>query len=129
MSISSSSGLTSITGSVSVSSTTAIPQPSSSQTLVTVKSQASINGNKTLYTVTAGKTFYLMGLHVYATGAVTQCSLKDNAGNIIFYVVPVTLTCYTIASAVPIASFAAGDNVVWSDSAANNLVTLWGYEV
>lgn len=54
------SGQTSITGSVSVSSTTQVPTVGASQTHIAA-AFSTTGSNQTVYTVTSGKTFYLFG--------------------------------------------------------------------
>jgi len=79
------SGLTSITGTVSVSSSSALPTAGLNQT---IKAAQAINGslvsatNLTVYTVTATKTFYLTSLQWSSpTVALVNIYIQDGSGS------------------------------------------------
>lgn len=125
MSVALQSGQTSITGSVSVSSTTQVPTIGASQTLVN-GAVTTTGSNQNVYTVTAGKTFYLFGfgitdsggnLYVYKSDGTTLLARNNTAAaNPIMFI-----------SGVPIAAYAATTNCVMKGDAGHTYA-FWGVE-
>jgi hypothetical protein len=131
-------GMTTTSTSVTVTGSiaTALPAPSSSQTLINVCAATASTGD-TLYTVTAGKTFYCMGLVIKDVG--------KNNGNVVILsdgVAKIAMACGIDAAGTnlkttpitagncPIFKTAATKTVtVTHDCGAGNLgVTMWGFE-
>lgn len=129
MAISNGSGLTSITGSVSVNNATAFPSASSSQTLVSNVYAVSSPGNsEDVYTVPAGKTFYLMGFAFTNAGAATGVVyIFTNAGGIYFYGTSAVGSFSGVSGSIPIYSVAATEKLKVRMDNANMRFNYWGY--
>lgn len=125
---------TSVTISGGVTALPFLPQPNTTQTIVNGYVSPCATGT-TVYTVTAGKTFYMTGWTVTTWAAAATytftiqngaarnfCSLQmdtDGGGQGIF------------SSATPIFAFPAGATVIIAHNTAGNNVAcgVWGYEV
>lgn len=131
MAISNSSGVTSVTGNVSVSSSTAFPSAAATQTLVTGTYLQSVGGNQeTVRTTTAGKTFYLMGYYfTNANGTAQGCYIFSHGGTILTYFqVAANGQSAPVCSTIPLMTVAASQNLVVRQDATNMRFTYWGYE-
>jgi len=120
MSMTSTSTVVTITGSVA----TALPQPSTDQTLV----KAFLTGSgaaRDIYTCPANTIFYFMGAQLRAIAA-DYISINDNAGIVIFQTHNVAGSIMVISSAVPIAKLTAGQKL---KAYGNGDTSIWGYEV
>jgi len=125
MSQQTSSGLTSITGNVTVQN--GLPTPSATQTLVFA---AGINANSgaTIYTVTAGKTFYCMGYSI-STGFGGIHTISIAATPKFGCLVPANTTS-VISSTSPIFTATATQAITVTSSGGNAMyINFWGYEV
>ena len=112
--------------------TVGIAKPTTDQTLITTYTTLAVNGTVyNLHTVTAGKTFYLMGV-VYnnQSASGTSFTLLENDGTtIIFKVDNVAYSAKDIMSpSCPIASFAATTIVKGKAGGTNTTVMIYGYE-
>ena len=121
MGVNLSSGNTSITGNVSaVITTLGLSIPSASQTQVTAKLTNAANG-ATIYTVSAGKTFYMMGVWVYpsASSFITigniQLAYANNS-------IPATISGQVIDK-IP-----ANTAITLTTGVGGNYATMWGFE-
>lgn len=109
MSSSINSGLTSITGNVTVTQTNGVITPSSTQTWK--KAQGACNGaNQTIATVTAGKTAYVTFLAVCGT-ANDNIAFMTSADSTIIQMRVLANSTVTCSSGAPIAQFAATENI------------------
>jgi len=121
------SGLTSITGSVNVTSTTSLPQPSATQ--VPVCQYNVCNGaSQNAYTVPAGKTFYYFGgFTTPAVGGTVTVYLND-ASTVVHSTNCILNTSQNMVSPVPIAIYTATQIV--KVTGTNGLgISLIGYYV
>lgn len=107
--------------------TTALNTPSASQTLVNAR--AATNGStNNVYTVTAGKTFYLMGFTYINGVAGTATIYLNDASTIVGYGSVTTTTQFsTVSSATPIASYSSTQNVKVNGTTGGSVV-IWGFE-
>jgi len=80
-----------------------------------------------LYTVTAGKTFYLMGLWV-AGGVAGEAIINDNAGTTRRVSTKCTVAeSRSVSASTPIAVYTS-EQIVKSEAANNLTYGIWGYE-
>jgi len=102
-----------------------LPKAKTTQTLVSV---CAVNQNTgtTLYTVTAGKTFYCLGLVMTNTNAAIQRITAD--GTDVVSGICAINTTYTVSGNGIIFKALAGKNIVINATVNNNYVTMWGYE-
>lgn len=79
------SGLTSVTGSVNVALSGGLATPGAGQVLKAVgvnTAGVAINTDKTIYTVTATKTFYLTAIYIAVSSAsATELHINDGSGD------------------------------------------------
>lgn len=126
-------GLTSITGNVSVNTTSGVGTPSSGQNLIHVSGAMTGGGTiDTIYTVPASKVFYLFGV-CYFKAAASICTVYDTAGNATADEVVKGSTAaapndhWNFNTACPIKSYAAGEFVrAASSAAAAATIKIWG---
>lgn len=113
-----------------------MPVPSSGQTLI-FKSVAANTSYQTLHTVTAGKTFYLMGITAsYQVGDVTRWKLSfDNGSTVHFAVqqdttVSLEKTNLTISTGWPLAQVASEEIIRVKADVSNTEIffNIWGWE-
>jgi hypothetical protein len=120
-------GLTGTT--VSITGGAGAPLPNSSQTVINVYKSG--NGNvETVYTVTAGKSFYLYGMQTYvAAGGTTITIFKPDGTTILFQGATDADASVNVQlqSAVPLWVYAAGEAVKVQVAAGQNY-NLWGIE-
>jgi len=119
------SGQTSITGSVSVASSTQMPVVGSTQTLIN-GAVTTTGANQNVYTVTASKVFYLYGfgitdsggnLYVYKSDGTTLIARNNTAAaNPIMFI-----------SSTPVWAYTATTNVVMKGDAGHTY-SFWGVE-
>lgn len=111
---------------VTLSGSTGLPQINASQTFVSAKLTNAANGS-TIYTVTAGKTFYCTGFSPQGGGAgsvhiVSNCNLNPFSPSS-------TDGASCTMSGNVIAVFSAGTAITITSGAAGNYDMIWGYEV
>ena len=127
MAVTTQSGNTSVTGSVTTSiSSIGLISPSAGQTMINVTFDAA-STDTVLYTVTAGKTFYCMG-YFLSTSTNANIGLKSDG----VAVVKGTLSGNTGTSASGNLLFktAATKNITGHTGVATSLYgSFWGYEV
>lgn len=101
----------------------------SSQTHV-IKYLNGNGANQNIHTVTAGKTFYLMGVHISNTsGAINSAQIKDNAGTTIFRIdSSANYKSENLTSSFPIAIYTSAQNVIFN-GVAGIFCTVFGYEI
>jgi hypothetical protein len=120
-----------VLGTVALSGGTGLSQPNASQTIVPPTYLSSGNvAHGTLYTVPVGKTFYLTGIIVMNTTALT--SLEDNAGSTYFYLQgTATNPTQSIISTNPIAVYTQNQlvKISISGSTGNAVLAAFGYLV
>jgi hypothetical protein len=106
-----------------------LPKP---EDVTIISKTASFSGTTTLFTVTSGKTFYLMGLAgnglnissltpfdlILAEGATTTKIMHFNLTDLIFDII----SCY------PMAVFPSGSEIRASATGAGVSINIWGYE-
>jgi hypothetical protein len=116
---------TTVTISGAVTTSPNLPQPLATQTPVYGTCEAAASGT-TVYTVTAGKTFYCTGILISTAG--TQNAHILDAG-------VQKMVCYTTAN-LPVCvsggvlfTAAAGHAITITAAAGGNSCTIWGYEV
>lgn len=106
-----------------------INQPTIDQTLRHAYITADGN-NQTIYTVTAGKTFYLMGI-ILSSQAVggTRLWVYENDGSTIIAVIGAYeyRADGMISAVCPLHAYTSEQNVVVKSS-NNNDISIWGYE-
>lgn len=119
--ITSSSTQVTISGAV----TSTVPQLSSAQTVIN-KYNACNGGTQTVHTVTAGKTFYLMGASTYLNVAHVAAIYKTD-GTTIVANVGVASYCGQTNGTSPIWTYAAGEFVKVNGTNTAQL-NFWGYE-
>jgi len=117
----------SVTISGAVTATTSCSVPSASQTVINVS--ATGNGsNQNAYTVTNGKTFYLMGVWCQPGAYAAQVYRNDGA----------TRVCFCSSAASGIMASVAGNSPIWAYTSTQNVVVncttggiygVWGIEV
>jgi hypothetical protein len=110
-------GTTQISGSVAV---TGLTVPSATQTLIKAEF-SNVAAASTVYTVTAGKTFYLMG-YTWNTSATSYggiAGIKQRTGT----------SGGLINASVPLTSVSASTNITIVSETASNYGGLWGFEV
>lgn len=127
------SGSSTING--DVNAVPGLPTPGTGQTPINYR--VACNGSsQDIHTVTAGKTFYLVGVVYYSTGAAaTACQLTTYANNGTtirlqqgFTQATTALTTNAVISSLsPIASWAAGE-VVKMTGTNGTAAAVWGYE-
>lgn len=105
-----SSGLTSITGNVSVSTTSAIVTPSATQTIVRAFA-AGTGALQTIYTVTAGKTAYLFACQWSGTAADSPVVYLSDGSTIVAAAKIAANSTHSFQPAIPIAAYAGGTAV------------------
>lgn len=112
-----------VTGSVDIN----LPAPATGQTLITKYSSGS-NDGAAIYTVTAGKTFYCLGVLLGGKSASQTATIKVDG--------TVVLSVWTLGSYMQLMTggivftAAAGKAITlgWSGAAGEGLYDLWGYE-
>ena len=114
-----------------------MPTPSSGQTLI-CESVSATAAYQTLHTVTAGKTFYLMGVFAGITNATLHWKISFDGGTTVH--IGLSSTNYQargdytdakiLTSGWPIAQVAAGEVIQAISNAidANTSITIWGWE-
>lgn len=112
----------SITGSVTTSAVSAIP--SSSQSVINIHNICN-GGAQDAYTVTAGKTFYLMGAVIEDSASL--CTIYKNDGTTKVLVLFSPTGGWGISSATPIWVYTAGQ-IVKVNGTNSKLVNFWGIE-
>jgi len=107
---------------VTISGSIGLPQPTATQTPVIVNF-SNVASGATIYTVTAGKTFYLYGLSYNCAAAVfvTLAGVYTYQG--------VNQGWNANGGGVPMGKFTAGTNITVANGGTNNNYgTIWGYE-
>jgi len=114
----------SITGSITASPT--LPAPTASQT--PVNALITLNaGSQTIYTVTAGKTFYLMGIGI-GPSANAYVDIYNTANNAqIAEIRALANTTATLTGTTPIYAYPAGTAIKVQGTNAQ-LCYIWGIE-
>lgn len=110
MAINVNSGLTTaaITGTITASA--AIPTPSATQTIVNAVTTGNGATYTSIYTVPAGKIFYLMA--IWAQGTAGGCTFKNSAESATIAVLYASTTTNALLNpATPIYKFLANENV------------------
>ena len=94
-------------------------------------SSTGITTDTTIYTVTAGKTFYLMGLIMSGKTGNGMVQLYDEDNTKVIQMNASTAGTPVTGGAVPIAKSIATKNLKYSHNygATNGLITMWGYEI
>jgi len=106
MSMSNSSGNTSVTGNVTTTiGAIGILTPSATQTIINARSNT--NGNADLYTVTTGKTFYLMGVWSQNSGVYSTKIFKNDGTTVVAWM-------QTTATNTTSTSITAGGCPIWA---------------
>ena len=123
--------------STSTQVTVALSSPSSNQSLVSATSVNQVwnaNTPQTLRTVTAGKTFYVLGFSVFAgVGACADWKLKISGGATKLVCCAGATVAGVLQGSSPLCTFNAGEAVAAESSvgwnAANYVnISVWGYE-
>jgi hypothetical protein len=121
------SGITSVTGNVSVTTTSALPAPGASQTMINYSSGRAgtswSSSPATLYTVTNGKKFYLMGFS--CSGPTVASDFTDNGT--VKFAIPTGSTILNGGGA-PIAVFSTSVQAVATSGSGTPVVNFWGFE-
>lgn len=113
-----------------------MPTPKAGQTLICKSATGGGTSYSTLHTVTAGKTFYLMGVNVWSTATSTQMFISLDSGTTNNLSLVSSRANYqpgdgrVISPGWPIGQAAAGATIQWKVLAAHiyNTITIWGYE-
>lgn len=95
-------------------------RPNSAQTLVSVLFQNKAAG-ATIYTVPAGKTFYLFGLLMQSAAGISGINLTSGD------IGTTTTTAISISSSVPIGYAVAGSVVTCLSYVNGNNGSIWGF--
>lgn len=114
---------------VNVTVTPFVPQPTSSQTPVTVLTTS--NGStKSIYTVTTGKTLYIYGIECAGT-TITSCDWYQNDGSTRFAKITKAAGTSTMAinNSTPLAVFTTAQVVKIDCDGSGAYVGFWGIEV
>ena len=122
------SGNTAITGTVSANVTQALPAIGTGQTFVRAGNTLQNDGT-TIYTVTAGKTFYCLGVWLYGQSANTNISLQV-AGTTVLRAAGLAATMPMVSASGGIVFVGTGNQAitVTGGGAGGNNVYFWGYE-
>jgi len=112
-----------------ITSAPVTPAPNSDQTVVNAYYQASDANAHTAYTVTAGKTFYLMGCTINNNAAANnKIMLTDASTTVVKFNSNATVNSFALSGTAPIAEYAAGEFVkVQTDNPNCNFI-IWGIE-
>lgn len=122
------SGQTTISGNVTVQSTTQVPVIGSSQTHVAV-AVSSTGSNQNVYTVTSGKTFYLFGFGGTDAAAFNSYLYKSDGTTLLARSNPGASGAGqgSTTSPCPIAVYTSGTNVVMKADNGHTYA-MWGVE-
>lgn len=111
---------------VSLSGSVGLNTPNASQTVIN-KYLTSNGANQNIHTVTAGKTFYLMGFSMSAGSAANMIVYKNDGTTIVGYQKVVSSGSVQVSSSTPIWSYASTENVV-VNCATGMPMNVWGFE-
>jgi hypothetical protein len=122
-----SKGTVKVTGSVTTSiGSLGLPVTGTGQTLININ-QTGNSANQTVYTVTAGKTFYLYGYQTSSTSSGLTVYKSDGTTVLGQHLTNASDSNGSVFSAVPIWSYAATTNVICKCT-TGKVYNIWGVE-
>lgn len=127
MTIAIGSGLTSITGNVSVTATNSVATPSTAQTIINISATGS-GANQDAYTTTTGKTFLLYGVWITGGAAMTMDVYKNDGTTLLIHLeILATSDGQQVFSPVPLWGYQSTE-IVKVKTTLNRAYGFWGVE-
>jgi hypothetical protein len=121
-------GLSGATVTISGGISASLPAASATQTVI-FKSVNNQNNGATVYTVTAGKTFYCLGMVLSSTATNVAMSASAGATQVGYAVATVGILCRELFTGGIVFTCPASTAItITGAGATSNNCTLWGYE-
>lgn len=127
MSLQITKGTTKVTGNVTTTISGNLPSPSGTQTLVRAHISGGSNGSA-LYTVTAGKTFYCLGLSFDSSTDSSQSLTIDGTATQFPVIVGTVKTKIVFTGGILFSLGATKSITVATNAASSIYCSMWGYE-